>query len=384
MSLRNADESPYRTTRASARRACAGTRIVTVLVVGLVVAASSTAATEERESKTDPAGVALSNAMGDFVKTLDTKQRGKALYAFEDEERFDLRLAPLGLEGLRMDAMTEEQRAALHSAFLSVLSEEGLAKTDIIRSLEVEVAALEGGLFGFVMDRIRRVGRYFLAVFGDPSADAPWGLRLDGHHLSLNWTAVPGQPVSATPVFLGGQPREVPAELERAGLRVLAEEEDRAVELIAALDKAQRARARVPFISGSTIRRPMFVGDDEQLELEAPAGIDVVGLDGEQRARFDRLIGVHLGNFAEAIAARYRGQLAAEIESLRFAYGVPEAGKDDSLRAGQPFYYRIQSRGFLIEFDNTGDDADHIHVVIRSIDGDFGRDMLREHYAAEH
>ena len=42
--------------------------------------------------------------------------------------------------------------------------------------------------------------------------------------------------------------------------------------------------------------------------------------------------------------------------------------------AGDPLYYRIQSAGFLIEFDDTPEDSSHVHVVIRSIDGDFARE----------
>jgi hypothetical protein len=353
--------------------------IMTTLAIAaepVTVAASSPTSSEAAIA------MKLGASMSEFVEGLDKSQRKSALYAFDDDERFDLRLAPQGLEGLRIDEMSDAQWQSLHRALGGVLSPEGLEKTDVIRSLEAEVAELEGGLIGFFMRRIRDSRRYFLAVFGEPGSETLWGMRFDGHHLSLNWTAVPGAPLSATPLFFGGQPREVPDGLERAGLRVLAGEEDRAVELITSLSADQRTRARIPFEYGGVIARPIFVGADPDLELEAAAGLSRAELDGAQRDHLDRLIDVHLANFAAPIADRYRALLDAEAASLRFAYAVHEDQADRAPVVGDPLYYRIQSAGFLIEFDDTPEDASHIHVVIRSIDGDFGRDRLAEHYDA--
>ncbi len=235
----------------------------------MVVVATAASRAVSADSPRDEGGaeiaaieMSLSQQMGSFEASLDQKQKSRALYDVDDSERFDLRLAPLGLEGLRIDQMTEAQWAALHAALGQVLSPEGLAKADTIRSLEVEVAATEGGLFGFLMDWMRKPKRYFLSIYGEPGESAPWGMRLDGHHLSLNWTAIPGHALSATPLFFGGQPREVPSGLERAGLRALAAEEDLAVELIAAFSDAEKKQAQVMFVQGSQISRPGFVGAD--------------------------------------------------------------------------------------------------------------------------
>ena len=51
---------------------------------------------------------------------------------------------------------------------------------------------------------------------------------------------------------------------------------------------------------------------------------------------------------------------------------------------GQAHYYRVHGPTFLIEYDNTQNMANHIHSVWRDIDGDFGRDLLREHYEQAH
>jgi hypothetical protein len=328
----------------------------------------------------DPIAVALSEDLANFASSLDEDQRDTALYAFDDEERFDLRLAPLGLEGLRIDGMTDAQWDALHSAMARVLSAEGLEKMNTIRSLEAEVAETETGLFGWVFRGMRNTRRYFLAVFGDPSSQTPWAMRFDGHHISLNWTAVPGAPLSVTPLFFGGQPREVPADLERAGLRVLAAEEDRAIELIATLAELQRAAAKIPFESGGQILRPMVVSAEPNLRVDAPAGIAASQLDAAQRDALAALLDVHLGNFAGPIAARHRKKVHAQFASVHFAYAAAASDASVGPRAGDPLYYRLQGPSFLIEFDDTAEEANHVHVVWRELNGDFGRDVLAEHY----
>jgi len=331
-------------------------------------------------AESDPAAVALSTDIAAFAASLDADQRRTALYRFGDAERFDLRLAPLGLEGLRVDGMSEEQWQRLHGALGEVLSAEGLKKMDTVRSLEREVAETENGLFGWLMGGLRDARRYFLAVFGDPSSDLPWAMRFDGHHLSLNWTVVPQVPLSVTPLFFGGQPREVPAGLERAGLRVLEGEEDRALELIAMLSDDQRAAAELAFGGGGEFSRPMFVGAGANLSVGAPAGVAAAELEALQREALIHLLDVYLDNFVAPIAARHRSKILSQLPGVHFAYSGLVSDADVGLRAGDPLYYRVQGATFLIEFDNTSSEANHVHVVWREFDGDFGRDVLAEHY----
>ncbi|MEX2467161.1 MAG: DUF3500 domain-containing protein, partial [Gemmatimonadota bacterium] len=47
-------------------------------------------------------------------------------------------------------------------------------------------------------------------------------------------------------------------------------------------------------------------------------------------------------------------------------------------------YYRVQGPTFLIEYDNTQNGANHIHSVWREFEGDFGRDLLRDHIREVH
>lgn len=345
------------------------------LVLASLSVASGTAAAEPS------AAAALARQLGTdvaaFTAQLEENQRDEALYEFDDDERFDLRLAPLGLEGLQVREMSDAQWSHLRASFAKVLSSAGLTKIELIRSLEAEVLEMEGGLSRLFMGRLRNAGRYFLALFGEPDPQQTWGLRFDGHHLSLNWTALPGEALSVTPLFLGGQPAEVPAGFERAGLRVLAAEEEQGLALARSLDTTQRATARLELERGSTISRPMFVGAQAQLDLDPPQGLARSAMNESQGAALDSLIDVYLGNFTGPIARLHRERIDAEADTIRFAY----AG---SAAVGEPSYYRIQGGSFLIEFDNTSPAADHIHVVWRDLRSDFGQDLLAEHRRAHH
>ena len=326
----------------------------------------------------------LGAGMEAFVATLDADQRDAALYAWEDDERFDLRLAPLGLEGLRVDEMSDAQWAELEGLLGQVLSPEGLATMNTIRSLENEVKEVEGGLFGFLFDRIRLVGRYFLAVFGEPAADSTWGFRFDGHHLSMNVTAVPGRPLSATPLFFGAQPREVPTSMERAGLRALDLEEDLAVAFLNGLSDAERGRARIPWQEGSAINRPMSISGEVDLVLPPAEGLARDTLSPASVAALDALTDALLRHFQPAIAARYRTMLQGASGPVTIQYASFADDEATAVEAGRALYYRIQGGGLSIEFDDTAEAADHIHIVYRHPENDFGRDLLGEHRATAH
>ena len=59
---------------------------------------------------------------------------------------------------------------------------------------------------------------------------------------------------------------------------------------------------------------------------------------------------------------------------MKFAW----AGSD---RPGQGHYYCISGPSLLIEYDNTQDEANHIHSVWRDLSYDWGVDLLARHYA---
>jgi hypothetical protein len=51
---------------------------------------------------------------------------------------------------------------------------------------------------------------------------------------------------------------------------------------------------------------------------------------------------------------------------------------------GKPHYYRLHGPSFFVEYDNTQNNANHIHTVWRDIQDDWGEDLLKQHYKRSH
>jgi hypothetical protein len=298
-----------------------------------------------------------------FVASLEPGQREKALLQFEDAERLNWHFVPRPRRGLPLKEMSPEQQGLARSILQAGLSRRGYLTASTI--IELELVLREMGENPVVRDP----GLYYFSIFGTPSHLAPWGFRAEGHHLSLNFTLVRDTLTGTAPVFFGANPATVRSG-SRAGVRALADEEDIGRELVLSLDERQRGQA----IIASRTPRDIVTGAAAQVEPLAPIGIRVTELRPQQAAILVRLVDVYLGRFAEPLAERRRAALErTDFGEVAFAW----AG---STRPGEAHYYRIQGPSFLIEYDNTQNNANHIHTVWRDFDGDFGRDLLRDHY----
>lgn len=184
--------------------------------------------------------------------------------------------------------------------------------------------------------------------------------------------------------FSGGQPRVVPDPLERAGLRVLANEEELAVDFLNALTQEQRESMRLSWTKGSSIRRPMSITDEVELARPESSGLSRTTLNPDLRRRFDALVEVHLANFVPAVTEGYRARFFAPDIAATILFASADEATGGPVLTGRALYYRLQSGDLIIEFDNTSEQADHIHVVIRDLATDFGRDALAEHKRAQH
>jgi hypothetical protein len=309
------------------------------------------------------ANPAMALAATAFLGSLSPEQRGKAQFDFVDAERLNWHFIPRERRGLSLKEMSEAQRTLAHALLQAGVSAGGYRKVQGIIELEKVLREMTGNA------EMRDPERYFFSVFGTPSDRTPWGWRVEGHHLSLNFTITGSRMVATSPSFMGANPAKV-ATGSHKGLRVLAAEEDLAREFVTSLDASQRSLA----ILTADAPRDIITGNAATVDPLSPAGISVSALDPRQSRLLVRLLNEYLSRMADDLAAERRAQLErTDFSRVTFAW----AG---SIERGAPHYYRIQGPSFLVEYDNTQNNANHIHSVWRDFERDFGRDLLREHY----
>ncbi len=289
-----------------------------------------------------------------WLESFTPEARGKATFSFDDPERYRFRWTPGQREGVKLDELDDAQRHALRDLLRTVLSEAGANKVDAIIATEAALGVLTNAT------SYRDPEKYWTAIFGNPG-EANWGLRFEGHHLSVNLTFSGAKIVSGSPLFLGANPETVPSGPD-AGLRALAGEVDLARELYLSLDEKQREVAR-----GS---EEWFVGfltsaGERRANLGKPAGIAATALNDDQKEALRRVIAVYVESIAPGYAAPYLERaFAEEWPDLRFFWeGSEEPGKD--------YYYRIAGKRLLIEHENRSGGT-HVHAVWRDAEADFG------------
>lgn len=302
-----------------------------------------------------------------LVEATPAGERAALNLPFTEAARTDWHYTPRRRDGIPWKAMDPKQREAATALMRSALSDAGLAKVRSIITLEIVLREVEA--FGFSRDP----DNYAFALFGTPEGgNAGWGWRVEGHHLSLHFSLAGDRYVATLPQFMGANPatlaRDFPKAGMRKGQRVLGAEEDLARELLTSLDAKQRSRA----VFDARPYGDIVTTNAARVAPLAPVGIGFDELTAAQQALLLRLVSVfadHLRpDLADARLARVR---EGGLPSLRFGW----AG---SAEAGAPHYFRIQGARVLIEFDNSG--GNHVHSVWRDFDGDWGRDVLREHY----
>ncbi len=310
---------------------------------------------------------AMADAANKFLASLTPEQKAKASFGFADENRRDWTFVPRDRKGLPLKDLNEDQRKLAMEFMKTGLGASGYQKATTIMSLEPVLAQLEGPNRRFPRDP----ELYFFSVFGTPSPKTPWGWRVEGHHISIHFTIVKGEMISNTPLAFGSNPAEV-RQGERKGLRALAGEEDRGRDLILALDEKQRAIA----IFDQKAPSDIFTLAKIKADPLKPEGLPAAQMNKQQKALLEKLIDEYLTRMPQDVAAeRLKKMRSAGVDKIHFAW----AG---GVNRGDPHYYRVQSSTFLIEYDNTQNNANHVHSVWRDFNGDFGEDLLRAHYQA--
>ncbi len=334
------------------------------VAIAMSAAWASVVATEQSASR-------MAAAATDLVAALSPDERAKAVFAFASEERLHWHFIPNEMfprKGLAFRAMSAAQKDKAHALLKTGLSQKGYLTATAIIGLEDVLRAIESS------PRFARSPLdYQFTVFGTPGPRGLWGWRVEGHHLSLHFAISDGRVVSTSPLFTGANPSEV-KDGPRKGLRVLAPLEDAGRAVVESLTDAQRVTA----VLAGTAPNDIVSANKRDIAPLTPPGIALARLTSPQREAVMRLIGVYTAMMAPDLAAERMSRLtAAGLDAVTFAWAGPTT-------RGAKHYYRLQGPTFLIEYDNAQNDGNHIHAVWRDFQGDFGRDVLREHVAADH
>lgn len=325
------------------------------------------------------------DAAQSFLAKLDTAQRAKVMLDTEaDERRLWFNVHPnFFRHGLMLEDLAPAQRAAALRLLEATLSARGFAQArDIMRlnDLLIEVTGKRADYGEWP---------YFVTLFGMPSADAPWGWQIDGHHLNLNFFVL-GDQLVFTPSFMGSEPCRVTSG-PLAGTAVFVPEARAGLALVRSLDASQSSKA---------VLHESILPDDLPPELKHPidgrmaagafrdnavipyAGVRADALSDAQRRLLLALVGTYVGWARDGHAAVKMTEVEAHLDETRFVW--MGARGDDG-----PFYYRVQSPVVLIEldhhpgivFDNLAPSHHHVHTIIRTPNGgDYGADLLRQHH----
>jgi len=272
----------------------------------------------------------MSAAATAFFDALDESAQAKISFTFDDENREGWHFIPKERPGLPIGELTIEQHDLAMTLLQTALSHRGLETSKQIMALESVLHEMENG------NPKRDPAKYNFYFFGKPSNEQPWGWRIEGHHLSINITIAGGEVLSTTPAFMGASPAEVPVG-KRKGFRALA------------LQEAKAAR------------------------LE-PLGIAASEMTEQQQAILNELIDCYLDNFRTELCESDRKKIeAAGVENIHFAW----AG---FIQPKKPHYYRVQGPTFIFEYDNSQNNANHVHTMWRDTENDFGENLLKRHY----
>jgi hypothetical protein len=323
------------------------------------------------------------DATSQFISTLSQAEIELVSFDFEDSLRTKWTNLPIGLQkrhGIRYGHLSEKSKIAFHHLLTTLFSSQGYLKTTSIMVLddvlnEVYKEAYERKLISDeVYQEIRAFnwdyGNYFIAIWGEPNLKEPWGLKFEGHHISINLSIV-GDEVSLTPLFLGTDPAEVTIS-KYSGLRVLSKEEDYGLLLINSLNEEQKQIATL----SQEVPADIITNPSNKQRITTYQGIKASELTTKQKGILMMIIKEYINNLEHENSHKYLSKIEESgIDEIYFAW-------IGSYEIREPNYYIINGPDFIIEYDNVGfnNAGNHIHSIWREKGNDFGEDILKTHY----
>ncbi|MFE7522162.1 DUF3500 domain-containing protein [Streptomyces halstedii] len=294
---------------------------------------------------------------------------------------------PMNAHGVRLDEVAPEVREAVAGLMRACFSDDGYVKTRQVRSANLYLGEL------YDLRNIMNEWSYHFLMFGEPSETEPWGWNLYGHHLALNCLVI-GSQIVVSPTFMGAEPTTVDRG-DGGSFELFEREALTGIELMRSLPAEQRRLAtayrrmkdpampegRWHFADERTLGGAYQ--DNRVIPYE---GVRARDLTSGQREQLLRVV----ESFVDFLPERPLRARMRQIESALDDTWWSWIGPDDGV---QPFYYRVQSPVVMVEFDNhqgvwltnTEPARFHVHTVVRTPNGnDYGKDLLRQHYAAKH
>ncbi|HAQ18521.1 MAG TPA: hypothetical protein DCR40_04705 [Prolixibacteraceae bacterium] len=300
-----------------------------------------------------------------FVNSLNEVQKQKAVFPFNEINRYDWHYLPATMfarSGIAVKDLNITQKFFLDSLMQAYLSEEGYQRTKDIMGLEFFLNETEPTNLSRIPEN------YFVSVYGIPGKDRTWAWKFSGHHISLNYTVVDNQ-LAFAPFFFGAFPA-VANVGSKKGKHIIKDEEYLGFLLVNSLSKEQKQSAIFQVKAFSDIVTTNAV----QVSPLKHVGIFARDMTHAQKTVLNKLIVAYLLSMPKPIAkTRMEKIIKEDLNSMSFGWAGGTGPRD-------PHYYRVQGKTFLIEFDNTQNSANHIHSVWRDFNGDFGEDLLKQHY----
>ncbi len=322
-------------------------------------------------------------ATQDFLNSLKTEERESIQYELEDSLRTRWTNFPVGMEkrpGIKIGDVSDDSKIKFHQLLLTLFSSQGYLKATSIMKLDdmlnmgAEVALERGMITKKMFEEIASLewdyNNFYVSVWNSPDMVEPWGLKFEGHHLSVN-LSMSNTKISMTPLFLGADPAEMPL-TKYAGLRVLSKEEDYGLRFVNSLDPYQKEIATLSM----AVPEDIITNPIDNRSITEYYGIKGSQLTTVQQSNLEHLIREYVNNLEREKAQEALEKIQASgMENIYFAW-------IGSYERKKPHYYIIHTPDYIIEYDNVGfqKDGNHIHTIWREKKNDFGEDILKAHY----
>jgi hypothetical protein len=323
--------------------------------------------------------VAVRTAAEKFIGSLNSVQLARTIYPVDDIEwRKWMNQHFYARQGVCFAEMTDAQRDAAFGLIRASLSARGFELTRNIMRLNETLAELSGD-HDFLGEWL-----YYMQVYGRPSATEPWGWKLEGHHVIINYFVL-GDQVVMTPLFIGSEPVRATSGKYK-GVEILQREQNDGLGMLLTLSPGQRKQAILNFSKTGNNNLTEAFKDNVKIEY---AGLRTNDLATPARQRFRDLIELYVSDMDEGHTRVKMDEVDRHLDNTWFTW-IGGTQPDSA------FYYRVQSPVIVIEFDHQRPanlrkfaadpmkpTQQHIHCVVRTPNGnDYGKDLLRQHYLA--